>query len=125
MLITGLFIPTYWALVFTGLFPVEELVPGYQSWFMSFPLADAYIAICCFLAFAMLKSSPRLAGLFSVMAGSGLIFLGLYAVSYGHVTGLLYQLTMDEIIEIAIKIYCLGGGTYFTLEAWKLIKAES
>ena len=30
----------YWSSVFTNIFKVTELVPGYRTWFMSFPLAD-------------------------------------------------------------------------------------
>ena len=118
---TALFIAGYWITVFTGIFPVEELVPGYRTWFMSFPLADSYIAVCAVLTVYYLAMNRKIAGLFGAMAGSGLLFLGLYAVSYGHVTGLLYKLTNDELIEIAIKIYCLTAGTYFILKSWKWI----
>ncbi len=30
----------YWVSVFTGVFPVVELIPGYVDWFMVFPLAS-------------------------------------------------------------------------------------
>lgn len=51
---------------------------------------------------------PILAG----MLGSGLLFLGLYALAYGYNTGLLFQPTVDEYIEIGIKAYCLLAGSY-------------
>jgi len=35
----------YWILVFTGMFPLVEIVPGYIVWFQSFPLADFWIVI--------------------------------------------------------------------------------
>jgi hypothetical protein len=47
-------ITLYWALVFTGVFKVEELIPGYRSWFMSFPLADGWIAVVSLLTFIFL-----------------------------------------------------------------------
>lgn len=41
---TAVGIIAYWSLVFAGLFPVEEVIPGYKNWFMSFPVADFWIA---------------------------------------------------------------------------------
>jgi len=118
-LCTGLGITLYWLLVFTGVFPVEEIVPGCKNWFMSFPVADLWIAVCAFLSFKYLKSNDEKAILFGLLAGSGLIFLGLYAFLYGINTGLLFILTIDEIIEIGIKIYCLTVGTYLIVNLWK------
>lgn len=118
---TALFIFAYWTCVFTAVFPVEEITAGYKNWFMSFPIPDFYIAACAILSVYHLNRNNKLAGLFVAMTGSGLLFLGLYAIAYGHNTGLLYVLTTDEIIEIAIKIYCLSAGTYFIRSSWKLI----
>ena len=124
LLTTAVFVVLYWTSVFAGAFPLEELVPGYKNWFVSFPLPDFYIATCAMLALSYLSKDKQLGGLFTALAGSGLIFLGLYALAYGHNTGLLYILTKEEIIEIFIKIYCLSTGTYFILQAWKLIKVS-
>ena len=117
--ITAGFIILYWGLVFTGIFPVTELVPGYTSWFMSFPLADLYFATTALISIALMNKNKQLAGVFVVMTGSAMIFLGLYALLYGANTGLLFILTTDEIIEIFIKLYCLTVGSYFIRRAWK------
>ncbi len=122
LITTSVAIAFYWISVLTGIFPVEDLIPGYKNWFMSFPLPDFYVATCAVIAVIYLKSNTKLAALFGTMAGSGLLFLGLYALAYGHNTGLLYNLTTDEIIEIFIKIYCLSAGMFFILTSWKLIK---
>ena len=98
--------PKWYSLTLTpGVFPVEEIVAGYKNLFMSFPIADLWIAVCAFLSFKYLKSNDDEAILFGLLAGSGLIFLGLYAFLYGINTGLLFILTVDEIIEIGIKVY--------------------
>ncbi len=47
---TAIGISLYWLFVFVDLFPVTELIPGYTHWFMSFPLADMYIAFSALLA---------------------------------------------------------------------------
>jgi hypothetical protein len=111
----------YWILFFTGTFKVTELVPGYRNWFMSFPLADGWIALVSFLAFIFLLNGDTKASLFGLLTGSSLIFLGLYALMYGINTGLLFILTTDELIEIAIKVYCLSVGSFFIVYFWNLI----
>jgi len=114
-------IVAYWLSVFTGIFKVTELVPGYRNWFMSFPLADGWIAVVSLLAFIFLLQGDDKASLFGLLTGSSLIFLGLYALLYGINTGLLFILTTDELIEIAIKVYCLSVGSFFIIYFWNLI----
>ena len=115
-------IVVYWLLVFTGTFKVAELVPGYKNWFMSFPLADGWVAVVSMLAFIFLLQNNNKAALFGLLTGSSLIFLGLYALMYGINTGLLFILTTDELIEIAIKVYCLSVGSFFIIYFWNLIR---
>jgi hypothetical protein len=119
---TTLGIIGYWISVFTGIFKVTELVPGYRDWFMSFPLPDGWIAFTSLLAFIFLLRNDNRAALFGMLTGSSLIFLGLYALMYGINTGLLFILTTDELMEIAIKIYCLSAGSFFILYFWSLTK---
>ncbi|MBT3187499.1 MAG: hypothetical protein HN736_13360 [Anaerolineae bacterium] len=113
---------TYWISVFTGIFPVVDLIPGYTDWFMAFPLADAWIGVTAFLGGYFLLKGKDTANPFGIAAGSGLIFLGLYAFLYGFNTGLLFLQTMDEYIEIAIKIYALSVGSFFISFYWKARK---
>jgi hypothetical protein len=115
-------IAAYWTLVFAKIFPVTELVPGYRNWFMSFPLADGWIAVVSLLAFVFLLRGDEKAALFGLLSGSSLIFLGLYALLYGVNTGLIFKLTMDEIIEIGIKVYCLSVGSFFIVFFWNLAR---
>ena len=114
----------YWILVFAGIFPVTDIVPGYKTWFMSFPLADAWMAAAALIsAVLLLKGNPK-AGVFGICAGSAMIFLGLYALLYGINTGLLFILTVDEVIEICIKLYCLSVGSYFIVSSWKVLHSN-
>jgi hypothetical protein len=115
---------SYWTSVFSGIFNVTELVPGYLDWFMSFPLPDSWIAFTSLLAFIFLLRSDNRAALFGMLTGSSLIFLGLYALMYGINTGLLFILTTDEVIEIAIKVYCLSVGSFFIVYFWNFAKSN-
>lgn len=111
---TAVGIIAYWSLVFAGLFPVEEVIPGYKNWFMSFPVADFWIAAnSILLAISIRKENVKKSIIFGLITASSMIFLGLYALLYGINTGLLFHLTVDELIEIAIKVYCLSVGAYF------------
>lgn len=103
----------YWSIVFTGLATIEPLVPGYLDWYMAFPLADLWIATAAAMSLLCFRTRPRVAGVFLGATGSALIFLGLNALLYGWRTGLLFTLTQGELIEIAIKAYCLGVGAIF------------
>lgn len=124
LIATSLGITLYWIAVFADLFPQKELVPGYVNWFMAFPLADFYIAACALLGMYFFRKNSKLSALFIICAGSGLIFLGLNALLYGHVTGLLYSGTVDEMIEICVKVYCLTVGPYFIYKSWKIITCD-
>jgi hypothetical protein len=115
----------YWASVFLGAFMIPELVPGYRMWFFSFPLPDAWIAGCAAAAVWFNYQRRELGALFGVLTGSSLIFLGLYALLYGINSGLLFQMTVDELIEIAIKLYCLGAGTVLIIHSWRLRTAAT
>jgi hypothetical protein len=118
-------IVAYWAAVLSGAFPVDELVPGYQNWFLSFPLADFWIAATSAHAAAMVTVNRPLSAIAMAAAGSGLVFLGLNAFAYGFNTGLINNLTVDEIIEIAIKIYCLTVGGWLIASAYRQVVALS
>lgn len=104
----------YWVFVFTGLFPLTEVVPGYITWFTSFPLADFWLAVTSILlAVAIKKNKSRGIILFALLTASSMIFLALNALLFGINTGMLFIMTIDEVIEIAIKIYCIIVGGYF------------
>ena len=111
-------IAIYWLTVFTDISEVVEKIPGYTDWFMSFPLADGWIAICALLAaLYLIKGKPQMT-LFGLLTGSSLLFLGLSALMYGIHTGLLFDLTWDEVTEIIIKLYCLTVGSFLIHRFW-------
>jgi hypothetical protein len=112
----------YWVTVFLGIFPVDELVPGYRNWFMSFPIADSWMFVCAILTALFAWKNHPLATLFAPLTGASMIFLGLYAFAYGANTGLLFHLTPDEMIEIAIKVYCLVAGSLLIYHGWRFNK---
>lgn len=104
----------YWILVFTGIFPLVEIVPGYITWFQSFPLADFWIVITSMLlAFSIKLNRNVMMIVCGLLSASSMIFLALNGLMFGINTGMICMFTVDEITEIAIKIYCLSVGMFF------------
>jgi hypothetical protein len=116
---------SYWAAVFFGVFPVEPLVPGYVEWFMAFPVADMWIAACAGMSVVFINKNEALSAIFMAATGSALVFLGLYAFAYGYNTGLLFNLTDAELVEIAIKIYCLSVGGFFLFGGYRCVSGDT
>lgn len=125
-LITSIGTFLYWMLVFTGVFPVKEVVPGFTVWFYSFPLADFWIMLTsAMLAVSLVRKDRKALVMWGFLTSSALIFLALNGFMFGIYTGALFMMTMDEIIEIAIKIYCIGVAIHFSRFAWHILKRES
>ena len=112
----------YWILVFTGMFPLVEIVPGYIVWFQSFPLADFWIVITsALLAFAIKTNRNIMATVCGLLSASSMIFLALNGLMFGINTGMICMLTLDEIVEIAIKLYCLSVGAFYIRQFSRMI----
>ena len=110
----------YWILVFTGLLPVDEIVPGYTTWYWSFPLPDSWIVVTATLtAFAIIKKRDAMAITFGLLTAASMIFLALNEINFSLHTGM----TLSEMgINLAIKAYCLIVGTFFIAQFSKQIK---
>lgn len=117
-ILTFVMMSGYWLAVFSGAFPVKEVVVGYSNWFMSFPVADLWMGIVALLTAIYIKrNNIYCASITGLLTGSSLVFLGLNALTFGFYTGTLFMfgpdMIWDTLIEIAIKIYCLTAGAYF------------
>ena len=113
-LFTALGTTIYWILVFSGIFIINEVVDGYTTWFYSFPLADSWIIFTsAMLAYSIKKEMSKDSFVWGLLTASSMIFLALNGFLFGINTGMLFIMTIDEIIEISIKVYCLSVGGYF------------
>jgi len=113
---TGFSIILYWALVYTGVTPTEELIPGYTYWAMSYPISDGWIAICAFLTGIFLLKKNDKAALFGLLAAGGLIFLALNATTYTFITGVLSKFTAGGIVmKLAMRVYFLAAGIFLAV----------
>ena len=72
--LTGGGILLQWIFVWVGKFPVEESVPGFRNYFLSFQAADLWLILLALLTgmFIILKSPKAL--LFGIALGSAMVF---------------------------------------------------
>ncbi len=116
---TGASIVLYWGLTFTGVTPIEELVPGYRSWAWSFVPADGWIALCAFATGALLLREDGRAVPLGLLTAGSLIFLALSSTAYSFVSGVLSKFTAFEIaIKMSMRLYFFVAGGLFIYLFW-------
>lgn len=54
-----------------------------------------------------------MAAICGLLSASSMIFLALNGLMFGINTGMICMFTLDEIIEIAIKLFCLFVGAFY------------
>lgn len=117
--LTGAGILLQWILVWVGRFPVEESVPGFRNYFLSFQVADLWLILLAFLtgAFILLKNPKAL--LFGIALGSAMVFFGLYALLYDLNTGLFYDFSAGELFGKFVTFYNILAGFLIMWLSWK------
>ncbi len=121
--LTGAGILLQWILVWAGAFPVEETIPGYRDYFLSFVAADTWLVLAAFLTTAFLLRGDSRAAASGVALGSAMLFFGLYAFAYDLRTGLLWQITSEEAFGKAVTLYNILGGIFLMLLSWRVRRA--
>ena len=117
--LTGIGVLSQWILIWSGLFPVAESVPGFRNYFISFVIADFWLILAAFLTAAFTLRKDQKAVLFGIALGSAMLFFGLYALIYDLNTGLLFRFTPDELFGKAVTVYNVLGGILFMFLSWK------
>ena len=111
--LTGLGILSLWIFIWLGLFPIEDKVPGFRNYFMSFQLADIWLIVNALLTgtFIILKSPKMI--VFGISLGSAMVFFGLYSLLYDLNTKLFFDFSAGEIFGKLITIYNIIAGLFF------------
>jgi hypothetical protein len=84
----------------------------------AFPLADAWMAIAALIGAIGLWRRKDWGFLFSLLAGSAAIFLGLMDLLYDLEHGTFAQLTAESLIELAIVVLVLALGPVVITYLW-------
>jgi uncharacterized membrane protein (DUF2068 family) len=93
--------------------------PAYLEHEKSFPLADAYMAVSAIVASVGLFRRRNWAVLFGIMAGSGIIFLGLMDILYALQQGMFNDLSGASIETAFICATCLILGPVTIAIVWR------
>jgi len=111
--LTGFGILSLWILVWSGIFLVENKIPGFRNYFISFQLADMWLVVNAILTgtFMLLKSSKMI--VCGISLGSAMVFFGLYSFLYDLNTKLLFDFSTGELFGKLITIYNIIGGLFF------------
>jgi hypothetical protein len=93
--------------------------PAYLQHEQSFPLADGYMVACALISAAGLIKRRSWALLFGLLAGSGIIFLGLMDTLYSIQQGIFSLSTTEGIEALIICGLCLVLGPCTIIYLWQ------
>lgn len=113
----------FWAVFFTSGAVSASNDPAYLEHERSFPLADAYMAIATLIASVGLLRRRSWAVLYGIMAGSGIIFLGLMDTLYALQQGLISDFSFASIETALICASCLILGPITIAYIWRSRRA--
>jgi hypothetical protein len=92
---------------------------GWFLWERSFPAADLWAATACFIGAVGLWRQHPWGGLFALLGGSALIFLGLIDALFFLQNGLYSPFNADVLVEAVIHIWALAFGTFVIAYTWQ------
>ena len=117
--LTGGGILLQWVFVWIGKFPVNESVPGFRNYFLSFQAADLWLILLAFLTgiFIILRNPKAL--LFGIALGSAMVFFGLYSLLYDLNTELFFNFSASELFGKYVTFYNTLAGFLFISLSWK------
>jgi hypothetical protein len=106
---TGMATVVFWVLFFSGRIKATETDQD-EAFERAFPLADAWMSLCCLLAAWHLMRGDRKGTFFGVAAGSALIFLSCMDILYSLENGKYRSLDMDRATMLVIHLWTFGLG---------------
>ena len=117
LLFAAIMVPIYWiSFFFLGGGVTTEKC--YLTFEHAFPAADAWMAVAAFLGCVGLLRRKPWGILFSLLAGSASIFLGLMDLLFGLEYGIYWMASPEVATEIAINILTLVGGPAVVWYVW-------
>ena len=92
--------------------------PAYYEFENAFPLADAWLAVCCVGALIGLRARSGLALLWLLMAGGAAVYLFGMDVLYDLENGIWWNSGAGGVIELVINVVTLVVSIWFLRWAW-------
>ena len=129
MLLTAIGIILFWVIFFADLDAQRESTFALQSeawfaWELSFPLADAWVALTALLGAIGLWRMRPTGLLFGLVSGGAMVFLGLIDLLFFLQNGLYLPMNAEVAIELLIHLWVTGLGLFAIAIIWKHYKTN-
>jgi len=124
MLLTAIGITLFWVVFFADLDAQRESVFASRSeawfaWELSFPLADAWVAMTAILGAIGLWYRRPTGLLFGLVSGGAMVFLGLIDLLFFLENGLYLPMNAESAIELLIHLWAMGFGLFAIVTIWR------
>ncbi|MDR5695842.1 MAG: hypothetical protein QN198_05420 [Armatimonadota bacterium] len=119
LILTAVVTVVYWIVFFTSEGIVQTRTDEvYLAFERAFPLADAWLVVASALAARGLLRADSSGLLWSLLAGSSLIYLGLMDILFNLENGIYTVLSSSVAIEIVINAFCVIFGPVLIAGVW-------
>lgn len=121
-LVTAAGITFFWMAFFLfdlGNLPDPRLREIYRAFEHAFPVADSWIVACLIIGGTGILKNKSYGVLFSLLAGSSLIFLGLLDISFNIQQGMYCIGIGEAVMNVSINLICVISGILFIAITWK------
>jgi len=114
----------YWIAFFTAPEAIQTRPgdPVYLGFERAFPLADAWFVLAAILGAMGLWKMRAWGFLFTLLAGSAAIFLGLMDLLFDLENGIFVPLTGEALTELAIVVLLLTLGPFVIVTTWRQLR---
>jgi len=111
----------YWIAFFTMPEAIQTRPgdPVYLAFELAFPLADSWLVVAATLGAIGLWKMRDWGFLFTLLAGSAAIFLGLMDLLFDLENGIFVPLTFEALTELAIVVLLLSLGPFAIVATWR------
>ena len=118
-LVGGVLLVAFWVLYFTGALEIahDPMIAAFES---AFPIADAVFCVVLFAASRSLFTGRSSGPFLLAWAGAVSVYLGLLDVTFYGGQGAYSAVTATVAFELALNLFCVGGGSVALLAAWRL-----
>jgi hypothetical protein len=119
LILTAMVTVLYWIVFFTTEGIVQTRTDEvYLAFERAFPLADAWLVVAASLAGRGLLRGDAGGFLWSLLAGSSLIYLGLMDILFNLENGIYTALSPSVAIEAVINLFCVIFGPVLIASVW-------
>ena len=120
----GMLVVLFWACYFSGAIPLADAGETIREFEAAFPIADGLLA-ATLLAASRALSRDQPAGPFLLIVGAAMcVYLGVLDVTFYSRQGLYRGEPGDWLVELAVNLLTIGGGSLGLYAGWRLWRAR-